>query len=433
VIGQRGRGALLRLYDASYRRLARPLIFRLSAQRAHQQMHVWLRRMDGQAWLLPLLGALRGAIQPPAPVAVGGTTLESPLILAAGLVKGDGFASEEEALAAVAAGRNVIPGWRCLPPLVGPVEFGSFTRWPRPGNSGVVTWRDVPTRSTQNRIGLRNPGARAAAAFLGARRARLPRQYGINIAVSPGVTDPAQQSGEVLASLEAFVAAGVIPTWFTLNLSCPNTEDDPRGRQTADEARAICAAALALLRETIAPPSAGAYCHTPLPPTPSSTLRGGKGNRPAASLPSPLVGEGPGMGGEPVPPPTGRIPPLWVKVGPNLSDDQYRALLRVLAETGVAAVVATNTLPLPAPDDPAVMAGVGGGRLHARAVEVAALLMAERAAHGYPLDVVACGGVQDGATLRAFAGLGISAMQYWTALVYRGPLASALLAYERER
>ncbi|MCL4237904.1 MAG: hypothetical protein KJ047_06610 [Anaerolineae bacterium] len=385
MIRKGARTALLRLYDAGYRHLARPLIFRMSAQQAHQQMHAWLRRADGQTWLLPLLGALRGVIQPPVAVNVGGTTLESPLILAAGLVKGDGFASEEEALAAVAAGRNIIPGWRCLPPLVGLVEFGSFTRWPRPGNPGTVTWRDVVTCSTQNRIGLRNPGARAAAAFLGARRALLPRQYGINIAVSPGVTDLAQQTDEVLESLGAFVAAGVFPTWFTLNLSCPNTEDDPRGHQTADEARALCAAALALLRE-----------------------------RNASS-------------------PTGRIPPLWVKVGPDLGDEQYRALLRVFAETGVAAVVATNTLPLPTPDDPAVLAGVGGGRLHARAVEVAALLMAERAAHSYPVDVIGCGGVQDGATLRAFAGLGITAMQYWTALVYRGPLASALLADEGER
>lgn len=385
MIRKGARTALLRLYDAGYRHLARPLIFRMSAQQAHQQMHAWLRRADGQTWLLPLLGALRGVIQPPVAISVGGTTLESPLILAAGLVKGDGFASEEEALAAVAAGRNIIPGWRCLPPLVGLVEFGSFTRWPRPGNPGTVTWRDVATCSTQNRIGLRNPGARAAAAFLGARRALLPRQYGINIAVSPGVTDLAQQTDEVLESLGAFVAAGVFPTWFTLNLSCPNTEDDPRGHQTADEARALCAAALALLRERNASP------------------------------------------------PTGRIPPLWVKVGPDLGDEQYRALLRVFAETGVAAVVATNTLPLPTPDDPAVLAGVGGGRLHARAVEVAALLMAERAAHSYPVDVIGCGGVQDGATLRAFAGLGITAMQYWTALVYRGPLASALLADEGER
>ncbi|MBP8972443.1 MAG: hypothetical protein KBH93_01095 [Anaerolineae bacterium] len=441
MIGQGARGALLRLYDASYRRLARPLIFCMSAQRAHQQMHVWLRWADGQTWLLPLLGTLRGVIQPPLPVAVGGVTLESPLILAAGLVKGDGFASEEEALAALSTGRDIIPGWRCLPPLVGLVEFGSFTRWPRPGNPGVVTWRDVPTRSTQNRIGLRNPGARAAAAFLGAHRETLPRQYGINIAVSPGVSDPAQQIDEVLASLDAFVAAGVVPTWFTLNLSCPNTEDDPRGHQTADEARALCAAALALLRERVAPPSTHRGAALPRPGSTSPPLSAdaprpplsvyGEGERPSAARPGGEVdGSTPG---ESSPPPTGRIPPLWVKVGPDLSDEQYRALLRVFAETGVAAVVATNTLPLPAPDNPAVMAGVGGGRLHARAVEVAALLMAERAAHGYPVDVIGCGGVQDGATLRAFARLGIAAMQYWSALVYRGPLASALLAYEEER
>ncbi len=97
-------------------------------------------------------------------------TLPHPLIVAAGLVKGDGFASEAEALAAVARGRNIMPGWRSLPALVGAVEFGSFTRWPRLGNPGCVVWRDMATRSMQNRVGLRNPGATAAAAFLGARR-----------------------------------------------------------------------------------------------------------------------------------------------------------------------------------------------------------------------------------------------------------------------
>ena len=61
-------------------------------------------------------------------------------------------------------GRDVVPGWRSLPALVGAVEFGSYTRHPRLGNPGRVVWRDHATRSMQNRIGLRNPGARAAAA-----------------------------------------------------------------------------------------------------------------------------------------------------------------------------------------------------------------------------------------------------------------------------
>ncbi len=412
------RHGVLTLADLSYR-LARPLIFRMSsAQQAHERMLAALRWADGQRWLIPLLGAVRSLTLPLAPVSVGGVLLETPLILAAGLVKGDGFASQEEALAAVQTGRNIMPGWRSLPALVGLVEFGSFTRWPRLGNPGVVTWRDVHTRSTQNRVGLRNPGARAAALFLAERADRLPRQFGINVAVSPGVSDARQQTDEVLESLSAFLEMGVIPTWFTLNLSCPNTEDDPRGHQTADEARQVCRAAIALLRGAMeskerdfTAEGAEKTQREAFPSSPRS-LRLGGSESPARSA--------------------GRIPPLWVKVGPNLNDDQYRALLRVFAETGVEAVVATNTLPWPVPDDPTLTAGVGGGRLFARALEVVALLQAERAAHGYPVDVIACGGVQDGATFRSYAALGVVAMQYWTALVYRGPLAGALIAWEGE-
>lgn len=409
----RVRQGLLTLAALSYR-LARPLIFRLSAQQAHERMLWALRRADGQRWLIPLLGALRGLTLPPAPVQAGGALLESPLILAAGLVKGDGFVSEDQALAAVRAGHNIMPGWRSVPALVGLVEFGSFTRWPRPGNAGVVTWRDVSTRSTQNRVGLRNPGARAAAAFLAQRTKWLPRQFGINVAVSPGVSDAGQQTDEVLESLEAFLAAGVIPTWFTLNLSCPNTEDDPRGHQTADEARQVCSAVIALLQEAAASPER--------PFTTEGAASTEKTQRTCAPRPH-RSGDLPDRL-------SGRIPPLWVKVGPNLSDDQYRGLMRVFAETGVQAVVATNTLPWPAPDNPTLTAGVGGGRLHRRALEVVALLQAERTAQGYPVEVIACGGIQDGATFRAFARLGVVAMQYWTALVYRGPLAAALIAWE---
>ena len=42
---------------------------------------------------------------------------------------------------------------------------------------------DPATRSTQNRVGLKNPGAQAAAAFLARNKTQLPTTYGINIAV----------------------------------------------------------------------------------------------------------------------------------------------------------------------------------------------------------------------------------------------------------
>jgi dihydroorotate dehydrogenase len=374
------RSTLLRLSDAVYMGWLRPVIFRSSAQKAHEHMMHLLRWADYQAWLDTLVGLGRRVTLPKQPVTVGGTTLEMPLMLAAGLVKGDGFTSEEAALAAVLSGQNIIPGWRSMPRLVGLVEYGSFTRWPRLGNPGTVVWRDVPTRSTQNRVGLRNPGVKAAAAFLGARARHLPDQFGINIAISPGVDNPDQQTEEVLAGLRAFIKAGVSPTWFTLNLSCPNTEDDPGGNQTANQTHQLCRAAVQYLHD------------------------------------SRLV--------------TGGVIPLWVKVGPTLSVELYRSLMGVFAEVGVSAVIATNTLPAPSPDDPTLTAGVAGGRLHDRAVEIAAILMQERIKHAYPVDVIGCGGIANGQTYQNFRKLGIEIVQYWSALVYRGPFAAALIMDE---
>ncbi|MBN1681052.1 MAG: hypothetical protein JW966_12265 [Anaerolineae bacterium] len=375
------RRCFLALYAFTYRWLIRPVIFRMSAQAAHDRMLTLLRWADGQGWLVALFSWLNRFVVPKQSLEVGGVMLTSPLILAAGLIKGDGFASEEQALAA-ADRRNIIPGWRGLSHLAAPVEFGSYTRWPRLGNSGTVVWRDVPSQSTQNRVGLCNPGSLAAAVFLAAHRDRLPAQYGINIAVSPGVSAPDDQAREVTESLAAFVERQVFPAWFTLNLSCPNTEDDPGGHQTAEQARIVCGAAAAYLYAAAAQ--------------------------------------------------AGRDLPLWVKIGPTLAGDQYRALMQVFEEIGVRAVIATNTLPRLMPSDALQTAGVGGGDLHKRTLAVVADLMQEKEKHGYRLDVIACGGVQDRYTLADFARLDVQVMQYWTALVYRGPLAAALILREAD-
>jgi dihydroorotate dehydrogenase len=354
-----------------YERIARPLIFRGSVQRAHEQILTMLRWLDQQNSLQSVVEKFHNAAFETCAVNVGGVELPSPLMLAAGFVKGTGFESEEAALAAVQRGENIIPGWRSMPRLVGAVEFGSFTRWPRLGNPGNVIWRDVRTRSTQNRGGLKNPGARAAAAFLKLHSDQLPPIFGINIAVSPGVSDPAQEQREVLEALDFFLSESIYPSWLALNISCPNTEDDPGDHQTEDRMRQLCSAVIAHLPQTT---------------------------------------------------------PLWVKISPDLASEQYDILMRVFAETGVRAVIATNTLPEPTPDDPHLMAGVGGGKLHDTAVAVAARLMREKSQHGYTVDIIGCGGIQDATTYQDFTQLGIKAGQYWTALVYHGPLAAALIA-----
>ena len=368
---------LLRVYGRIYSGVNKVLIFKSSAQRAHDSIIGILRFLDRFPMAIRLAQKLHSVFWQDLQVSVGGVRLSHRLILAAGLVKGDAFNREETALEAVEdLRRNVLPGWRIVPALVGPMEFGSFTRFPRMGNAGTVVWRHERSRSLQNQIGLKNPGARAAAEFLGMHKESLPSEYGINIALSPGVHDIDQQEREVIASLEFFLDEGVIPAWFTLNLSCPNTEDDPLGYQLEAETRRLCGAFINCLAQR------------------------------SVEI------------------------PLWVKISPGLAIEQYHALVRIFRDVGVKAVVATNTLPKPSPSDPQEIAGLGGGDLFESALDAVKHLREEIVRANAPIDIVACGGILDGATFQAYRDLGVKAAQYWSALVFRGPLAAALIESE---
>lgn len=372
------RRAIVKANDVAYRSLIRPFIFRQSAQQSHHQIIEMLRLLDNLPLTTSALKLIRQMAFTPSCIEVGGVRLPHPFMLAAGFVKGDGFADEAQAIKAVSEQRNIIPGWRAMPALVGAVEFGSFTRWPRLGNPGVVMWRDVATTSTQNRVGLKNPGAKAAATFLSVNRPRLPQQFGINIATSPGVEELSQECDEIVTALSFFLEQQVLPAWFTLNLSCPNTEDDPKNNQTEARAQQLCGALVNLLREK----------HLEIP--------------------------------------------LWVKISPGLAEQQYHVLMDAFQSVGVRAVIATNTIAAPTPDDAAVTAGVGGGRLQPSALAAAEHLMDAKLRHGYSVDVIGCGGIQDAASYHAYTSLGIQAIQYWSALVFRGPLAAAIIAQEAE-
>ncbi len=364
------RTILLGGHSLFYRGLLRPLLFRHTAQDAHRYILQWLKWAD-RRWSSGLLRTVCRFSFKSSPVEVGGVLLPNPLMLAAGLVKGRGFASEAEALEAVEAGENIIPGWRSLPAMVGVVEFGSYTRWPRLGNPGTVMWRDRANRSTQNRVGLKNPGVLAAARFLHANE--LPPVFGINLAVSPGVSDAEQELQEILEGVDAFIKLDVRPSWFTLNLSCPNTEDDPGANQTAEKAERLCGTLVEYLDAM----------------------------------------------------------PLWVKISPDLATEQYRVLMKVFETVGVQATVATNTLSAPVPDNVDLVAGIGGVRLHQSALSVVKLLMEEKSRQGYRIDIIACGGIESGATFNDFARLGVKAAQYWSSLVYRGPLVAVHILQER--
>lgn len=351
----------------------RPLIYRLDAMTAHAYALKLLMWLDSTPLFLYMIRLTAHTAAPRHEQTVGGVTLPYPIMLAAGLVKGTGYSSEEEALKAVNAGENIIPGWRSMPTLVGAVEFGSYTRYPRVGNSGTVLWRLDNGLSLQNRVGLKNPGAQAAAAFLARKHVHLPPVFGLNIAVSPGLDDSAQEAREFVDSLHLFLDAGIRPSWVTLNISCPNTENDPDAMQTAGKIRILCGAA-----QTVLHPQAI---------------------------------------------------PLWIKISPGLTVVQADSLTAAFIDTGVRAVIATNTRAEPSPDDLSVMAGVSGARLRREAYSTAGQMVRAIQRANATIDVITCGGIQTGSHWKQ---AGKCATQIYTALVHRGPLAAALIQNEAD-
>jgi dihydroorotate dehydrogenase len=196
--------------------------------------------------------------------------------------------------------------------------------------------------------------------------------------VTPGLNDLDASAREIEEAAGFFEAAfeaaayrsGRAPGWYTLNLSCPNTEDDPGAHQT--RARAMRLAGTLVERVTA---------------------------------------------------------PVWVKIGPDLGDDQLRSLVDAFTAAGVRAVVATNTLARPAPGG-GESAGVSGAPLREHALRTVGALRGAIEAAGSGLDVIACGGILRGADLMSFQAAGARAAMLYSALVFRGPLAPALILRE---
>lgn len=351
-------------------RMIRPVIFMHPPQQSHEEMLAMLGRLDDNSAAQFAFEMVNRVAFSRWPVEIGGVLLPHPFILAAGFVRGYGFNDEEEALEAVQQDKNILPGWRTIPSLVGPVEFGSFTRWPQRGNFGTVVWREARTQSTRHRVGLKNPGAVAAAHFLslGKNKAHLPKVFGINIAPIATAQDFPEQSQDIIEALDAFLNRGVYPSWFTLNLSTEMHQNQ---------------ADLQALIQSV-----------------SGHLR-----KKASDV--------------------GREIPLWCKVPPALSSPQYENLMCVFHQSGVKAVIATDTLSQVAPGYVNLDAGVGGGNLHPYTVEAIATLSQIKQKNDYGVDIVGCGGIQDPVTYRAVNKYDVIAVQYWTTLIYRGPLAAA--------
>jgi dihydroorotate dehydrogenase len=195
-----------------YQAIARPLLFRLHAEAAHELA------MRGLALAAAALGRFR-PVPRGTPVSCLGLEFPNAVGLAAGMDKN-----------AVA-----LPAWPWLG--FGFVEIGTVTARPQPGNPRPRLFRLPSQGALINRMGFNNEGAAAVAARLERWRARgcWPRvPVGINLGksrVTPLVGAPEDYA-------RSFALLRGHGDYFVVNVSSPNTPG-LRSLQAVDSLRAI--------------------------------------------------------------------------------------------------------------------------------------------------------------------------------------------------
>jgi dihydroorotate dehydrogenase len=301
---------------------------------------------------------------PSAPVHALGLTFPHPLGLAAGFDKN---AVGIDGLAALGFGH---------------VEIGTVTGEAQPGNPQPRLFRLTDDRAIVNRMGFNNDGAEVVARRLAARREHVRRLdgagasdraastiLGVNIGKTKVVPeDEAARDYEKSAGLLAPFA-----DYLVVNVSSPNTPG-LRDLQAVEKLEPILAAVRRRADEAR---------------------------------------------------PDHRVP-LLVKIAPDLSDDDVRAVADLALATGLDGVIATNTTisrdGLATPTSRVEQVGAGGlsGRPLTQRSEDVVRLLRDRV--GPDLTLVGVGGITTVDDARRRLAAGADLLQGYTAFVYEGPL-----------
>ncbi len=187
----------------------RPLLFALSAERAHQLTIAGLAAWRG-------VGAGGPARSERLAITVAGVAFPNPVGVAAGVDK-DGHA---------------ITGLFGLG--AGAVEIGTLTPLPQPGNPRPRLFRLIEDRAVVNRLGFNNGGV--AAGLARARRAKRAGVLGINVGANKDAVD------RVADYVAGVSAAARVADYVTVNISSPNTPGlrDLQHGAALDELLAAC-------------------------------------------------------------------------------------------------------------------------------------------------------------------------------------------------
>src|SRR4029077_2514047 len=251
-----------------------------------------------------------------------------------------------------------LPAWAALG--FGFVEIGTVTAKAQPGNPKPRIFRLPEQQALINRLGFNNDGADVVAERL--RKLRESRRWpaipvGINIGKSRAT--PLEQATDDY--LYSFRLLRDFADYITLNISSPNTPG---------------------LRELHEPRKLSELLHA-------------IGNE-AGTAPKPLV----------------------VKISPDLSGAELKAILAVCEENGVSGIIATNTTLDHSSIAPQLdqAGGLSGAPLRDKSTALVREINARST-----IPVIASGGIFDAQSAREKFQAGALLIQLYTGLVYRGP------------
>jgi dihydroorotate dehydrogenase len=251
-----------------------------------------------------------------------------------------------------------LPAWEALG--FGFIEVGTITALAQPGNPKPRLFRYLEEQALINRLGFNNEGVEAVAARLEGLHAsgRWPRiPVGLNIGKSK-ITPAEEAHLDYLSSFQRLHGLG---DYFVINVSSPNTPGLRDLQSTEALGRII------------------------------KTLRDWEG-----------------------------VPrrPLFVKVAPDLAEEDLIAIVKLAESEKLAGLIATNTTldhaSIPATQDQ--IGGLSGVPLRDRSLNALQIIRKQT-----NLPVIACGGISDEGAASERLEAGADLLQVYTAFIYQGP------------